>query len=200
MKNNITDFVKARKSLIFILLLQCFTANAGKWQNLSTRNFTKSCLESGKDLIADKKICIPSGESQHPPKLFGAKGLYLQNIEMSNVQIITIEKQTITISMYLKVDWKDNRVKINPSSQSIYLSQLDQKRLWSPQIVIGTNMVSQNKEEEFVLTQCDPPKHWCRYFRNGFRVCYFHWLCILRRDPDTVFFSCFLFMAVLLNI
>ena len=72
---------------------------------------------------------------------------------MSNVQIITIEKPTITISsMYLKVDWKGWRLKINPASQSICISQIDQKRLWSPQIVIGTNMVSQNKVVEFVLT------------------------------------------------
>ena len=62
--------------------------------------------------------------------------------------------------MYLKVDWKYWRAKINPSSEAIYLSQMDQKRLWSPQIVIGTNLVSQNKEEEFVLTHVygEPPK------------------------------------------
>ena len=160
--NNITDFVKTKRCLIYSLLLllqQISTANAGKWQNLITKNFTKSCLESENknDLIADNKVCIRF-DAQNPPQLFGAKGVYLQNIEMSNVQIITIEKQTISISMYLRIEWTDWRVKMNPLSQSIYLSQKDQKRLWSPQILIGTNMVSQNKDEEFVLTQGDPPK------------------------------------------
>ena len=110
------------------------------------QNFTKSCLESENknDLIADNKVCIRF-DAQNPPQLFGAKGVYLQNIEMSNVQIITIEKQTISISMYLRIEWTDWRVKMNPLSQSIYLSQKDQKRLWSPQILIGNNMVSQNK-------------------------------------------------------
>ena len=155
MKNN--NIIETRKYLIYflLLLLECSTANAG---NLSTKNFTKSCFESNNDLIADKKVCIESIQAQNPPKLFGAKGVYLQNIEMSNVQIITIEKQTISISMYLRIEWTDWRVKMNPLSQSIYLSQKDQKRLWSPQILIGTNMVSQNKDEEFVLTQGDSPK------------------------------------------
>ena len=155
MKNdNITE---TRKYLIYslLLLLECSTANAGI---LSTKNFTKSCFESEKDIIADKKVCIRM-DAQNPPQLFGAKGVYLQNIEMSNVQIITIEKQTVSISMYLKVEWTDWRVTMNiPLSQSVYLSQKDQKRLWSPQILIGTNMVSQNKDEEFVLTQGDSPK------------------------------------------
>ena len=52
--------------------------------------------------------------------------------------------------MYLKVDWKYWRAKINPASEAIYLSQMDQKRLWSPQIVIGTNLVSQNKDKNLV--------------------------------------------------
>ena len=87
MKNN--NIIETTKYLIYflLLLLECSTANAG---NLSTKNFTKSCFESNNDLIADKKVCIDSIQAQNPPKLFGAKGVYLQNIEMSNVQIITI--------------------------------------------------------------------------------------------------------------
>ena len=80
------------------------------------------------------------------------KRVCLNTIEMSNVQIIKIDLHAITISMYLDVDWNDDRLSIINGSQSIYLGSADQKILWAPEIVIGTNMVSRTIEKEnFIL-------------------------------------------------
>ena len=50
--------------------------------------------------------------------------------------------------MSLKVNWNDKRVSVIAGSQSIYLSTKDQKRIWSPHLVIASSKISLKKEEE----------------------------------------------------
>ena len=75
---------------------------------------------------------------------------------MSNLQIIKIGDDTITLSMDIETHWIEYRLKINtqgvPPLQVFSLSAEDQKQIWSPKIVIGNDMVSKSKEgEKFFL-------------------------------------------------
>ena len=118
---------------------------------LDYKAFKESC--SGAEFIGDQKICFLSkykGFMQDPPiKFLGlASRLYLNFIEMDDVEIINIGMHTMRISMSLNITWVDHRLKVIPGSQFIYLSAKDQKKIWSPRIAIVTNIMSQKKEEE----------------------------------------------------
>ena len=67
---------------------------------------------------------------------------------------------TIRISMSLTVNWNDKRVSVIAGSQSIYLSTKDQKRIWSPHLVIASNKITLKKEEEeFILKKKPDLEH-----------------------------------------
>ena len=168
--------------LIFITLFQSCTANStfgkdvkngsttkgfghGMLGLLDFHSFKSSC--KGGDLMAHDKVCIPKtskGVIQDPPAALSKHRVCLIKIEISNVQIIRIDLHAITISMYLDVDWNDDRLSIINGSQSIYLSYADQKMLWAPEIVIGTNMVSRTMEQENFILKKDP-------FKDGALAC-----------------------------
>ena len=87
-----------------------------------------------------------------PPSTFTATGMEEIVIKMSKVEIIEIGVQTVTVSMHLKVSWSENRLYFNTeypgSGGVIYLNKEHQQQIWSPQIVIGNNMVSVKKNRE----------------------------------------------------
>ena len=70
-------------------------------------------------------------------------------IEISNFQVIQIDTHTITVSMTMRTEWWEYRLELDttaaPAEQIIYLSEEDHKIIWSPQIIIGSNMVSEKR-------------------------------------------------------
>ena len=60
--------------------------------------------------------------------------------------------ETITISMHLRVTWMEWRLWFNTPYKNegaiIYLNMEDQNQVWSPKIVIGSNMISHSKQGE----------------------------------------------------
>ena len=77
---------------------------------------------------------------------FKIKSNFELSITLSNVQIIEIGSNEITISMNTRIKWSDYRLKFGVDRA--LLSEEDQKQVWSPRIVIGTNMMSKSKETE----------------------------------------------------
>ena len=62
--------------------------------------------------------------------------------------------------MNIWIRWFEFRLQLDPQEyQMIYLNIDDQKKIWAPQIVIGSNMVSKTKEEEDFGVQ----KTWITY-------------------------------------
>ena len=60
------------------------------------------------------------------------------------------------VSMDLAITWNDPRLHLNTEKQeeAVYLSTHEEKEIWSPQIVVGSNMVSQDRQgEEIALNQ-----------------------------------------------
>ena len=145
------------KSLIFLLLFQF--SNAGllfkkcldQKQDINTtslNDFEKSCEESGKSkdglLLSNSMICIPSFCKRIMHRKFNK---YIE-IEMSNVEVIEIGLNTLTISMHLSITWKDNRFLLfrnTTNLEKFYLSKDEQKGIWSPQIVVGTKKLFKNE-------------------------------------------------------
>ena len=144
--------------MICFLLVKFCTAEPN---NIESRNFPEdyeSCKNEGGQLFGPgNTICNAKLNVgfifEHPPNVPGhwdAMGTEKIVIGMSKVEIIEIGVQTVTVSMHLKVSWREWRLFFNtqfPGAQAmIYLNEEHQQQIWSPQIVIGTNMVSQNKQ------------------------------------------------------
>ena len=58
--------------------------------------------------------------------------------------------------MDLAITWDDHRLQLDTEKQreTVYLSTNEEKEIWSPQIVVGSNMVSQDRQgEEIALTR-----------------------------------------------
>ena len=68
------------------------------------------------------------------------------NITLSNVQIIEIGSNEITVSMNTMISWYDKRLIIGVVTA--LLSEDDQKQIWSPKFGIGTNLMSETKKAE----------------------------------------------------
>ena len=115
----------------------------------------ESCKNEGGQLfgtgntICNKRLNV-GFVFEHPPSQGDNKEDIA--IQMSKVEIIEIGVQTVTVSMHLKVSWSEWRLFFNtefPGEKAIiYLNEEHQQQIWSPQIVIGTNMVSQTKQGE----------------------------------------------------
>ena len=143
-----------KEILVLILLYQHSNAAVS-----SEDEFTLACQQILKgDLIADGNICIPgvskdlmqwwpSNRTDKRPELW---------ISISNFQVIEIGTQTLTLSMYMDISWFDNRPILKSTlegAKKIFLSMEDKKKIWSPNIIIPSNMISKNVEdEEFGLT------------------------------------------------
>ena len=63
------------------------------------------------------------------------------------IQIIKIDTQSITIRLFRKIEWIDHRLGLMNGSQSIYIREADQNSIWSPEIIFGSDMILENKEE-----------------------------------------------------
>ena len=128
-------------------------------ETTTTTDYTyfKNCIDDGGEFLGRlKKICIQKqykyqmqyyDNSEIRPLDFKTELL----IEISNFQVIQIDTHTITLSMNMKTVWWEYRLELDStagpwgSSQMIYLSEEDHKEIWSPKIVIGSNMVSEKR-------------------------------------------------------
>ena len=146
-----------KELLIFLLLFQY-----SRTKNVNDSISFKKCKDDGGEFLDRwKRICIP--------KMFLGYLLYNPspdwtawkktsvNLEVSNLQIIKIGDDTITLTMIMEMTWYENRLKINTqgfgfSFQMISLSKEEQDQVWSPHIVMKNNAVSMSKEgEQFTL-------------------------------------------------
>ena len=106
------------------------------------------CLKAKGQPLSHGKVCIPRKHMdwiQSPPysKIFGKTKLL---ITLSNVQIIEIGSNEITVSMNTMIEWCDKRLIIGVSKA--LLSEDDQKQIWSPRFGIRTNLMSETKKAE----------------------------------------------------
>ena len=115
-------------------------------------NFQK-CIDEGGELLGRlKKICIKKeykDEMQWADYQFmDGTGLY---IRILNFQVIQIDTHSITVSMKIEIEWWEDRLDLNAlEDRIIYLSMEDKKEIWSPQIGIANNMVSETRNSEEV--------------------------------------------------
>ena len=74
-------------------------------------------------------------------------------ISLSKVQIIEIGDQSVSLNMDVSMGWYDFRLNLKSESfEKIYLTKEEQKQIWSPQIILATNVKSENmKKEEFAF-------------------------------------------------
>ena len=101
------------------------------------------------------KICILSnhqGEDiKEPPAALSQTRIY---VEISEIQIKRIRKYSMEIKFYFKVKWVDQRLQvlqfIYPSNKPFNLDKNEQDRIWIPQIKMGTKMISEEVEVDYV--------------------------------------------------
>ena len=121
-------------------------------------NFQK-CIDEGGELLGHlKKMCIQyeykyDMQTQNNQEIRedngGMDGKTELIIKILNLQVIQIDIHSITVSMKMEVEWWEYRLDMDTNElQIIYLNEDDQKQIWSPQIVIGNNMVSEKKNRE----------------------------------------------------
>ena len=146
-----------KEILLFGTLLQIFNAletteetTPKNENNSSNVKFEKCSEEDGHVLLSKGRLCIPGGKLkwkiQRPPR-----GIIRNKIEVkiSHAQVIEIDvlTLTITVSMDLAISWDDFRLQLGTEKamEVVYLNADEEKEIWSPQIVVGSNMVSQNR-------------------------------------------------------
>ena len=142
--------------------------------NITT--FRKTCEESGQSngglLLSNSMICIPGWcKSKIKKKPYGKIEKNLININMSKIEVIEINAHTLTISMHQRITWKDFRIQlfidsteeITEDLEKFQLTKDEQKVIWSPQIVIGTNKMSQiERGLEYGMLKIKQKKKWVK--------------------------------------
>ena len=169
-----------KEIILFVILFQSFyaletTEAAPENIDNSTHIKFEKCHKEkdGHLLLSKDRLCIPGGnltwKIQLPPynKVIRNK----IDVKMSHAQIIEIDAHTltITVSLDLGITWDDHRLQLatEKAFEVVYLSANDEKEIWSPQIVVRSNMVAQDRQgEEIALTRrCG--KIECLHYRGG---------------------------------
>ena len=153
-QNNLTKFFELAKTFQNNVL-------AGKTNNITTvhlaRIFEKSCFETGGLLLSKKRICIPEEDRfliQYPPSMKLSdlsRDWYtptILTIVIGSVEVVEIDVHTLTISMILKITWKDQRPVLMTWTpyEKINLGMDEEKEIWSPRIGIWSKKMSENKQ------------------------------------------------------
>ena len=141
------------KKEIIILLIFLFQINA------ENSSYFGNCLKENGKVLRNGMVCIHKKDMvymQWPP--FGYAKL---SITLSNVQIIKIGSNEITVSMNTRIEWTDYRLTFEAAK--VLLTVEEQNQVWSPKIVIGTNMMSETKEAEEIEVNynCINNNKWC---------------------------------------
>ena len=128
-------------------LWSCWSCSSTDYYSIS-KVCIDECLKAKGQPLSHGKVCIPRKYMdwiQSPPysKIFGKTKLL---ITLSNVQIIEIGSNEITVSMNTMIEWCDKRLIIGV--RKALLSEDDQKQVWSPTIGIGSNLMLETKKAE----------------------------------------------------
>ena len=146
--------IMIKEFLIFLIFLHQI--------NAENANAFDECVKEKGEVLSRGKVCIPKKHkewTQYRPKAYNRKTEL--SITLSNIQIIEIGTNEITISMNTRIKWRDYRLTFGVAKA--LLSVEDQKQIWSPRIVIGTNVVSKTKEAEEIEVSnwCNSNRKWC---------------------------------------
>ena len=149
--------IMIKEFLIFLIFLH--QSNA-----LIITDAFDECLEEKGEVLSRGKVCVPKKYIewiQFPPNKKANKKTKL-SIALSNIQIIEISSNGITISMNTRIKWSDYRLTFGVAKS--LLSMEDQKQVWSPRIIIGTDVMSKTKEAEEMETSywCTSNGKWCK--------------------------------------
>ena len=148
--------IMIKEFLVFLIFLHQINAE-------NTTAFDECVKENG-EVLSRGKVCIPKKHKQWMqwrPNEYGKNGKNELSITLSNIQIIEIGTNHITISMNTRIKWREYRLTFGVAKA--LLSVEDQKQIWSPRIVIGTNVVSKTKEAEEIEVSnwCNSNRAWC---------------------------------------
>ena len=125
--------------------------------HLSNGNAYDNCSYDKDGLwLSNMNICIPSHHKKNlqanlNSKTIQGKGKKEVHIEISNFQVNEITIHTLTLRMKVEVLWSDYRTTVDKSFADhfrIYLNPGEEKMIWSPQLVIGRNVVKSTIERE----------------------------------------------------
>ena len=119
--------------LIFLLYLQLTNAEA----KLDYLGFKNSCEETGGEILGRPKlrICIPrkfQSGLQNPPKHPHTE----VNFTLHQIQVTKIDSNSITITLNPHINWREHRLQLMTGFQSIYLTEIDRQRIWSPYLFV----------------------------------------------------------------
>ena len=145
-----------KELLISILLIQSSCGQIASADHSYTSSYIytweQRCVMEG-GILVDRwqKICISSffrPQIQENPVTQDTNGI-MKNfktdmwISLSKVEVIEIADYTISLNMDVRINWFDFRLGLNSEmKEQIYLSEEEQKQIWSPQIFIARNMKS----------------------------------------------------------
>ena len=144
-----------KEFLIFLMFLH----------QINTEDYFKyfdECIQEEGEVLSYGKVCIQKEyiEWMRYPPLKNRKTKL--SITLSNIQIIEISSNGITISMNTRIKWSDYRLTFGVAKS--LLSMEDQKQVWSPRIIIGADVLSKTKEAEEIETNywCTDNGKWCK--------------------------------------
>ena len=153
-----------KELLLVILFLKGshFSARCGESQSLENANDSlleadnemyNNCLLDWEKISLSERICV-TGDNKKNLQLNPVWPLKASLvIKISNFQIIQIDSQAqaLTMSLNMEMLWLDCRLIVDldqVGNARIYLNNDEEKLIWSPQIVIAGNVMSNIKEEE----------------------------------------------------
>ena len=144
--------IMIKEFLIFLIFLHQI--------NAENANAFDECVKEKGEVLSRGKVCIPKKHMEFIQWNPSPEKTELL-ITLSNIQIIEIGTDEITISMNTRIKWRDYRLTFGVAKA--LLSVEDQKQIWSPRIVIGTNVVSKTKEAEEIEVSnwCNSNIKWC---------------------------------------
>ena len=125
----------------------------GSLLEVSNEKYHNCLLDWEKISLSNERICITGNDKKNLQINSVAPLKASLLIKISNVQIIQIDSQAqaLTMSLNMEILWLDCRLNVDQNGVGIariYLNKDEEKLIWSPQIDIAGNIMSNIKEEE----------------------------------------------------
>ena len=153
-----------KEILIFMLCLQFSIAVKRTCKDNATEFIAHKTTWMGSYEYTVERICILSNykqeEIREPPAKYTEPPSQTNiNIEMSKFQIIRINVESVTMSLYFKVEWIDQRLQLlnffgDPewvlNQWAFKLKKAEQNLIWIPQLAIRTEMISEDQKVDYV--------------------------------------------------
>ena len=157
--------------LMFILLFQSAYGQVVNYSSdysptTSPYSWEQMCTMYGGILVDHwQKICIPEDQRrwiQLNPATFDTDGKMKSlktevRISLSKIEIIEIADLTVSLNMDVRIDWYDYRLSLKSEGiEKIYLGEEEQKQIWSPQILIASNVKSESRKDKLLAFSENP--------------------------------------------